>query len=88
MPSTTKRFLNPPRVRHEPPTIPEALFAAEGLSSDPETQITIASGLIGVPEAEVRLHVSARRRVPATSIRSGSRTVVVERKAGRSFGRG
>lgn len=68
----------PPRVRKEPPTIEEAVAAAEGLSSDPNAQVEIAAGLMGVSEDEVRPHIP-RRAPRATAIITGRRTVVVER---------
>jgi hypothetical protein len=70
------------RVRMEPPTIEEALFAAEGLTQAVEQQIHIAAVLMQVPSEQVR---AAARRVIKTkayppagaSPRSG---VVIERK--------
>lgn len=76
-----RKALPPPRVRKEPPTIEEAVAAAQGLSTDPALQVEIAAGLMGVSEDEVRPFVSTR---PARSIVipiSGHRTVVVERRS-------
>ena len=42
------------RVRHEPPTLEEAIAAAEGLTSDPQQQVQIAAELMQVPLAAVR----------------------------------
>src|SRR5918912_1121207 len=44
------------RVRREPPTLDEAIAAAQGLSDDLEQQVAIAAGLIGMTEDEVRPH--------------------------------
>jgi hypothetical protein len=85
-----QRALPPIRVRKEPPTVAEAVTAAQDLSDDLEQQVEIAAGLIGLPPDEVRPHVlqAARPktlRAPERIISSGSglrgpRTVVVERK--------
>ena len=58
------KFSGPPRVRHEPPTIEEAIAAAQDLAADPEQQVAIVAGLMGVPEDQVRSHVlsAASRR--------------------------
>jgi hypothetical protein len=44
----------PRRVREEPPSLDEAIFAARGLSDDPDDQAEIAASLMGVPVEEVR----------------------------------
>jgi hypothetical protein len=51
------KFSGPPRVRHEPPTIDEAIAAAQDLAADPEQQVAIVAGLMGMPEDQVRSHV-------------------------------
>ena len=53
---TQKSFadLPPIRVRREPPTIVEAVAAAQDLAEDIEQQVEIAAGLIGLPAEEVR----------------------------------
>ena len=78
------------RVRHEPPTLDEAIFAAQGLSDNLREQIEIAATLIGLPEDQVRQRVmeqgSARTgsRMVVTSNRAGAqRSVIVERKTPR-----
>jgi hypothetical protein len=53
--------LPPVRVRRDPPTLEEAVFAAQGLSDDLRGQVEIAAGLMGVPEEEVRPLVAAAR---------------------------
>ncbi len=72
----------PPRVRHEPATIDEAVHAALGLTLDIDQQVEIAAGLIGMEHHEVRDHVLRLQQ----SITAGgesdrrSRVVVVERR--------
>ncbi len=58
---TPKSFadLPPIRVRKEPPTLVEAVAAAQDLADDVEQQVEIAAGLIGLPRDEVRPHVLA-----------------------------
>ncbi|WP_091968936.1 hypothetical protein [Methylobacterium gossipiicola] len=89
---TPKSFqdLPPIRVRREPPTIPEAVAAAQDLADDLEHQVEIAAGLIGLPADEVRPHVLAAakakpERAPERILTTGSpnrapRTVIVERR--------
>src|SRR3954465_10897506 len=50
------KFSGPPRVRYEPPTMEEAVAAAQDLSPDPEQQVAIAAGLMGMPEDQVGSH--------------------------------
>ena len=89
---TPKSFadLPPIRVRREPPTIVEAVAAAQDLADDVEQQVEIAAGLIGLPADEIRPHVLAAKlvkpqRAPERIMTHGSpsrapRTVVVERR--------
>ena len=56
-PPKPPRFSGPPRVRHEPPTIDEAVSAAQDLAHDVEQRVVIAAGLMGLPEDEVRPYV-------------------------------
>ncbi|MFE1603224.1 hypothetical protein [Methylobacterium sp. ID0610] len=87
------RPLPPIRVRREPPTVAEAVAAAQDLADDLEQQVEIAAGLIGLPPDEVRPHVlkavkPKADRAPERIISTGSglrgpRTVVVERKIAR-----
>jgi hypothetical protein len=79
----------PVRVRYDPPTLDEAVFAAQGLSDDPAQQIEIAASLMSVPVEEVRPLVLKAARLAASGSRvvistprpgTGSeRTVIVER---------
>ena len=82
--------LPPIRVRHEPPTIEEALAAAEDLTSIPQQQAEIAAGLMGMTVEEIRPRLRASqaagpsRRLATDSSAPGSRGVlVVERKVRR-----
>jgi hypothetical protein len=81
-PAKAMKALPPPRVRREPPTIEEAIAAAQDLSDDREQQIEIAAGFMGVTEDEVRPLMPLRVR-PSTSIIAGNRAVVVERRVAR-----
>ncbi|ACL56121.1 conserved hypothetical protein [Methylobacterium nodulans ORS 2060] len=92
-PTDKNRPLPPIRVRREPPTVAEAVAAAQDLADDLEQQVEIAAGLIGLPPDEVRPHVLKAAkprpdRAPERIISTGSgmrgpRTVIVERKVGR-----
>ena len=102
MSTTWNTKYGPRRVRHDPPTLEEAIVAARGLTDDVEQQIDIAAGLMEVSADEVRaaLKKSPPPRRPAATVaftsRGGTeRSVVVERKtprrtiarpASRSFG--
>ncbi len=77
--------LPPIRVRHEPPTIEEALFAAEGLTDDAAQQIEIAATLMNVSAEEVAPLVRRRQRrqqeiVPGRGGQRPQRSFVIERK--------
>ena len=51
--------LPPIRVRREPPTVDEAIVAAQGLTDELDQQVAIAAELMGMPAAEVRPLVQA-----------------------------
>ncbi|MFO1061280.1 MAG: hypothetical protein U1E53_30475 [Dongiaceae bacterium] len=75
------------RTRHEPPTLDEAIFAAQGLSDEIAAQIEITASLTGLAPDEVRSQVlerAALRRVEHHTVvtrRAGmAQRVVVERK--------
>jgi hypothetical protein len=79
-------------IRFKPPTLDEAIFAAQGLAGDLKGQVEIAAMLMGLPEDEVRAAVLKAVRPAArtpsrlsTSPRSpaGRPVVVVERRAPR-----
>ena len=79
----------PRRVRVDLPTIEEALFAAEGLTSDSREQINIAADLMHVSVDQARAEAErlnrtrgGRSRIVVQDRRARS-TVVVERKSPR-----
>lgn len=78
------------RVRHDPPTLKEAIAAARDLSDKLQDQIEIAAGFMDLPVDEVRAEVlkAAPVRNAARIVTSGGRegmgrTVIVERKSRR-----
>jgi hypothetical protein len=81
------------RVRRDPPTLDEAIFAAVGITDDQEAQAEIAASLMGLPIESVLAEV---KKVARTSARSttrviageqgAQRSVVVERRVVRRFG--
>jgi hypothetical protein len=80
----------PRRVRRDPPTLEEAVFAAEGLTDDPQAQAEIAASLMDVPVDQVKEAIKKARRstlraVHVRSIERGGtqRAVVVERRVSR-----
>jgi len=80
-------------MRFDPPTLDEAVFAAQGLADDVDGQTQIAAMLMGLPEAEVRVAVlkataPAARAItrPASSRPTTTRpTVIVERRTARTL---
>ena len=84
----------PRRVRHDPPTLDEAIFAAVGITDDQEAQAEIAAALMGMPidvvQAEVKKQARTNSRVTATRVIAGEqgaqRSIVVERRVVRKFG--
>jgi hypothetical protein len=82
------------RVRRDPPTLEEAIFAATGNTDDLDSQAEIASALMGMPldvvQAEVKKVARAAVRAPTTRVIAGEqgaqRSVVVERRVVRRFG--
>jgi hypothetical protein len=81
------------RVRRDPPTLEEAIFAAVGITEDQEQQAEIASALMGLPYDEVLVEVKKQSRTmarAATRVIAGEqgaqRSVVVERRIVRRFG--
>jgi hypothetical protein len=78
------------RVRHDPPTLDEAIAAAQGLTDQVSEQVEIAASLMGMPPEKVRDAVMAastpRRNVGVVSVAAGPRgprSVIVERKPAR-----
>jgi hypothetical protein len=83
----------PRRVRRDPPTLEEAIFAAVGITDDPEQQAEIASALMGLPYEDVLVEVKKTARTMARSVtrviageQGAQRAVVVERRVVRRFG--
>ena len=82
------------RVRHDPPTLDEAIFAAVGITDDQEAQAEIAAALMGMSLDAVRTEVKKLNRVTlrsnTTRVIAGEqgaqRSVVVERRVIRRFG--
>ncbi len=78
------------RVRRDPPTIDDAVLAAQGLSDDIDAQIEIVMSLMAVPLEQARtavLRMGSRRDVSRVTTITGrpgaARAVVVERRAPR-----
>ena len=89
-----KSKVRPPvRVRKDPPTLEEAVFAAQGFIDDPDQQAEFAATLMDMPIEEARplvaRAIAAARRAQsqevafATDRSGGQRAVVVERKVER-----
>ena len=86
-----KTKYGPRRVRHEAPTLEEAIIAAQGLSEELAEQAEIAASLMGLPYEEVHaalLKTAPPRKDLKTSVvfagpASAPRTIVVERKPSR-----
>ena len=82
------------RVRVEPPTLEEAIFAAQGVTDDPQQQADFAADLTGMPAETIlaTLQKDARKaartgRVLAIPSSGSQRAVVVERKPSRAIRR-
>ena len=82
------------RVRVEPPTLEEAIFAAQGVTDDPQQQAAFAADLTGMPAEAVlaMIEKEARKaartgRVVAIPSTGSQRAVVVERKPSRAIRR-
>jgi hypothetical protein len=82
----------PRRVRRDPPTLEEAIFAATGITDDLDAQAEIAAALMGMPLETVQAEVRKTARVAARSTRviagepGAQRSVLVERRTVRRFG--
>jgi len=81
------------RVRRDPPTLDEAIFAAIGITDDQNEQAEIAASLMGLPVESVTAEVRKAGRTAARSItrviageQGAQRSVVVERRVIRKFG--
>lgn len=82
------------RVRRDPPTLEEAIFAAMGITEDLDQQAEIAASLMGMPFDAVQAEVKKANR-PTGTLRvtrviageqGAQRSVVVERRVTRKFG--
>ena len=75
------------RVRRDPPTVDDAVLAAQGLTEDLGGQIEIVVALMSVPPEEARRAILKMRRSDSTLTVAGrggvARAVVVERKSPR-----
>jgi hypothetical protein len=83
----------PRRVRRDPPTLEEAIFAAIGITDDQNEQAEIAASLMGLPIETVTAEVKKASRTAArsstrviTGEQGAQRSVVVERRVVRKFG--
>jgi hypothetical protein len=87
MSTTWKTKYGTRRVRVEPPTIEEALFAAEGLTPAPEQQIRIAAVLMQLPLEQVRAEAQRIITTRGRSFHGATRRspVVMERKIPRQI---
>src|SRR2546430_16297730 len=56
------------RVRFDPPTLREAIVAAQGLTGDLEQQAEIAAALIAAPIEDVRTELLIRRSASAEPV--------------------
>ena len=82
------------RVRRDPPTLEEAIFAAMGITEDLDQQAEIAASLMGMPfdavQAEVKKANRSTGTLRVTRVIAGEqgaqRSVVVERRVARKFG--
>ena len=77
------------RVRVDPPTLEEALYAAEGLTPHASEQLQIAAELMHLPvdtvRAEAQLVTRRRARTAPSLPRRHSGSVIVETKHSRRF---
>ncbi len=80
----------PRRVRHDPPTLDEAIVAAQGLTDQVQQQAEIAAALMNVPVEAVRTELLKRMpprgsgKIVTSNGREGAqRTIIVERKTSR-----
>src|ERR1700687_33626 len=83
----------PRRVRRDPPTLDEAIFAAIGITDDQNEQAEIAASLVGLPIESVTAEVKKAGRTAARSStrviageQGAQRSVVVERRVILQFG--
>lgn len=65
------------RVRHDPPTLLEAAFAAQGFTDDPEHQAEIAAQLMGASVEDARIAVAEAQKAAAAEAREAARRTIV-----------
>lgn len=77
----------PRRVRRDPPTLDEAIFAAAGITDDHDAQAEIAASLMGLPLETALAEVRKQNRASARGVtrviageQGAQRSVVVERR--------
>jgi ribosomal protein L12E/L44/L45/RPP1/RPP2 len=70
----------PRRVRRDPPTLDEAIFAAVGITDDQQQQAEIAAALMGLPFDDVLAEVKKQSRANA---RATTRVIAGEQGAQR-----
>ena len=79
----------PRRVKHDPPTLQEAITAAKCITDDVDGQAEIAASLMGLAVDEVKAEVAKANRTTARAPQVSSiftatqRAVVVERRPSR-----
>lgn len=90
-PAVDPKTLPPIRIKKCPPTIEEAIAAAQGLADDVDAQVEIAAGFMGVEADEVRplvLRAFEEAKTVETRVvadrRGAERAVIVERARTRS----
>src|SRR3979411_3354324 len=83
----------PRRVRRDPPTLDEAIFAAIGITDDQQAQADIAASLMGLPVESGQTEVKKVARTSGRTLtrviageQGAQRSVVVERPVFRKFG--
>jgi hypothetical protein len=84
---TKKKFdLSKVKTRFEPPTLEDAIFAAQGLSDDPDHQVAIAAQLAGRPETEVKAGLLKARSTEIRVVTTANRRqpLIVERRRSRA----
>src|SRR5579872_5402976 len=73
------------RVRRDPPTLDEAIFAAIGITDDQTAQAEIAASLMGLP---IEFVIAEVKKAGRLSARGATRGVAGEQGAQRSVGVG
>lgn len=81
-PKAQTREMRPLRVRHEPPTLEEATFAAQGLTDDVDQQVHIVAGLMELAAEDVRPQVEKLVASNARAVAQGRSVATVESRSG------